>query len=60
MFVRTKRSVGANGEAHQHLQIVRTVRGGKKAHQKLVGALGRRDQRPASGDVDGLLRSLSS
>lgn len=60
MFVRTKRSVGANGEAYQYLQIVRSVREGKKVHQKLVGTLGRRDELLASGELDGLLRSLSS
>jgi hypothetical protein len=60
MFVRSKRSVGANGEAHQYLQIVRSVREGKKVRQKIVGTLGRRDELVASGELDGLLRSLST
>lgn len=59
MFVRAKRSVGANGKAHQYLQIVRSVREGKKVRQKVVGTLGRRDELVASGQLDGLLRSLS-
>ncbi len=60
MFVRAKRSVGANGEAHQYLQIVRSFREGKKVRQKIVGTLGRRDELVASGQLDGLLRSLST
>ena len=60
MFVRAKRGVGANGEAHQYLQIVRSVREGRRVRQKIVGTLGRRDELVASGQLDGLLRSLST
>lgn len=60
MFVRAKRSVGANGEAHEYLQIVRSVRDGKHVRQRVVGTLGRRDELVATGQLDGLLRSIAS
>jgi hypothetical protein len=59
MFVRAKRSVSTNGQAHQYLQIVRSVREGTKVRQKVIGTLGRRDELVASGQLDGLLRSLA-
>jgi len=58
MFVRTKRSV-QNGVTYEYLQIVRSYRDGPRVRQQVVGTLGRRDDVVASGELDGLLRSLS-
>jgi hypothetical protein len=58
MFVRNKRSVGRGGE-YEYLQIVRSYREGGKVRQQIIGTLGRRDQLVASGELDGLLRSLA-
>ena len=57
MFVRTKRSV-QNGVTYEYLQIVRSYRDGPRVRQQVVGTLGRRDDLVASGELDGLLRSL--
>jgi transposase len=58
MFVRVKRSV-AKGAAYEYLQIVRSYREGGKVKQQIIGSLGRRDQLAASGELDGLLKSLA-
>jgi len=58
MFVRNKRSVGRGGE-YEYLQIVRSYREGGKVRQQIIGTLGRRDQLVASGELDGLLKSLA-
>jgi len=58
MFVRCKRSVGRGGE-YEYLQIVRSYREGGKVRQQIIGTLGRRDKLLASGELDGLLRSLA-
>jgi len=58
MFVRNKRSVGRGG-AYEYLQIVRSYREGGKVRQQIIGALGRRDHLVASGELDGLLKSLA-
>jgi len=58
MFVRTKRSV-QNGVTYEYLQIVRSYRDGAQVRQQVVGTLGRRDDLIASGELDGLLRSLA-
>jgi hypothetical protein len=58
MFVRSKRSVGRGGE-YEYLQIVRSYREGGKVRQQIIGTLGRRDQLVASGELDGLLKSLA-
>jgi hypothetical protein len=42
------------------LQIVRTYREGGKVKQQIIGTLGRRDQLLASGELDGLLKSLAN
>jgi len=60
MFVRAKRSVGANGATYQYLQIVRSVREGRRVRQRVVGTLGRKDALLASGELDGLVKSLAS
>src|ERR1700675_1394487 len=52
MFFRIK-SVGS----HQYLQIVHSVREGKKVRQRVLGTLGRFDELKASGRLDALLRS---
>jgi len=58
MFVRVKRNV-SKGIAYEYLQIVRSYREGGKVKQQIIGALGRRDRLVASGDLDGLLKSLA-
>jgi len=58
MFVRVKRNV-SKGTAYDYLQIVRSYREGGKVRQQIIGSLGRRDQLLASGELDGLLRSLA-
>jgi len=58
MFVRNKRSVGRGG-VYEYLQIVRSYREGGKVRQQIIGTLGRRDKLVASGDLDGLLKSLA-
>jgi hypothetical protein len=58
MFVRHKRSVGRGG-IYGYLQIVRSYREGGKVRQQIIGTLGRRDHLAASGELDGLLRSLA-
>jgi len=58
MFVRVKRSV-AKGATYEYLQIVRSYREGGKVKQQIIGSLGRRDQLVASGELDGLLKSLA-
>jgi hypothetical protein len=57
MFVRLKRSV-QNGAAYEYLQIVRCYRDGAKVRQQVLANLGRREELIASGELDGLLRSL--
>lgn len=58
MFVRVKRSV-VKGAAYEYLQIVRSYREGGKVKQQIIGSLGRRDRLLASGELDGLLKSLA-
>ncbi len=57
MFVRTKRS-DRKSYSYEALQIVRSYREAGKVRQQVVATLGRRDQLAASGELDGLLRSL--
>ena len=52
MFFRIK-TVGS----HQYLQIVHSVREGKKVRQRVLGTLGRFDELQASGRLDALMRS---
>jgi len=58
MFVRTKRSV-QNGVTYEYLQIVRSYRDGAKVRQQVLATLGAREALTASGELDGLLQSLS-
>jgi hypothetical protein len=58
MFVRKKRSV-RNGAEYEYLQIVRSSREGEKVRQEVIATLGRADKLLASGEIDGLLRSLA-
>jgi hypothetical protein len=58
MFVRSKSSV-RNGSVYEYLQIVRSYREGGKVRQQVIASLGRRDRLIASGELDGLLRSLA-
>ncbi len=57
MFVRAKRSV-QNGVPYEYLQVVRSYREGPKVRQQVLATLGRRDALTATGELDGLLRSL--
>jgi hypothetical protein len=58
MFVRKKRSV-RSGSEYEYLQIVRSYREGDKVRQEVIATLGRAEKLLASGEVDGLLRSLA-
>jgi hypothetical protein len=58
MFVHTKRS-DRNGVSYEYLQIVRSYRKGGKVRQQVMASLGRKEALLASGELDGLLRSLS-
>jgi hypothetical protein len=58
MFIRTKRSAH-NERTYEYLQIVRSYREGRKVRQQVVATLGRREVLLASGQVDGLLKSLA-
>jgi len=57
MFLRSKRNV-INGVSYEYLQIVRSYREGGKVRQQVIANLGRREALAASGELDGLLRSL--
>lgn len=52
MFFRTKPAKG-----HRYLQIVESVREGKKVRQRVLATLGRLDALQASGQLDRLLRT---
>ena len=58
MFVRVKKS-GAKSNSHEYLQIVESFRDGKSVRQRVIGTLGRLDQLKASGQIDGLVKSLA-
>jgi putative transposase len=57
MFVRLKRSV-RDGHAYEYLQLVRSYRDDGQVRQQVLATLGRRDVLTASGQLDGLLKSL--
>ena len=59
MFVRNKPSVD-RGVVYEHLHIVRSYREGSKVRQRIIGTLGRRDHLVASGELEGLLKSLAA
>ena len=58
MFVRTKRS-DRKDASYEYLQIVRSYREGGKVRQQVVASLGRKEALLASGELDGLRRSLA-
>ena len=58
MFVRIKKS-GSQKAPHEYLQIVESYRDGKSVRQRVIGTLGRLDQLKASGQIDGLVKSLA-
>jgi hypothetical protein len=58
MFIRAKRSVH-NGATYEYLQVVRSYREGPKVRQTVLATLGRREPLIASGELDGLIRSLA-
>ena len=43
--------------SHQYLQIVHSIRDGKKVRQQVLGTLGRFDELKASGRLEALIRS---
>ena len=58
MFVRIKKS-GSKKTPLEYLQIVESYRDGKKVRQRVIGTLGRLDHLKASGQIDGLVKSLA-
>jgi hypothetical protein len=58
MFLRAKRSA-REGTTYEYLQIVRSYRDGEKVRQQVLASLGRRDRLVASGELDGLVKSLA-
>jgi hypothetical protein len=58
MFIRLKRSA-REGRAYEYLQVVRAYRQQGRVRQQVIATLGRRDVLVASGELDGLLRSLA-
>jgi hypothetical protein len=58
MFFRAKKS-GSKHRPHEYLQIVESYRDGKTVRQRVIATLGRLDQLKASGQIDGLMQSLS-
>ena len=58
MFVRIKKS-GSKKAPHEYLQIVESYRNGKSVRQRVIATLGRLDHLKATGQIDGLVKSLS-
>lgn len=58
MFIRVKRSV-QGASAYEYLQIVRSYREGDRVRQQVLASLGRHDRLVASGELDGLVKSLA-
>lgn len=58
MFFRAKKS-GSKHQPHEYLQIVESYRDGSSVRQRVIATLGRLDQLKASGQIDGLMRSLA-
>lgn len=58
MYVRVKKS-GSKNALHEYLQIVESFRDGQTVRQRVIGTLGRLDHLKASGQIDGLVQSLS-
>ena len=54
MFVRTKTTQGRT-----YLQVVENYREGAKVRQKVIATLGRKEELQASGQIEGVLKSLS-
>jgi hypothetical protein len=57
MFLRVKRSV-RDGHTYEYLQVVRSFRDRGRVRQRVLATLGRKDVLVASGELDGLIRSL--
>jgi len=58
MFFRAKKS-GSKSQPHEYLQIVESYRDGTAVRQRVIATLGRLDQLRASGQIDGLMKSLA-
>ncbi|MEJ5187432.1 MAG: IS1634 family transposase, partial [Candidatus Geothermincolales bacterium] len=54
MFIREKTVQGRT-----YLQVVENYREGGKVRQKVIATLGRKEELQASGQIEGVLRSLS-
>jgi len=58
MFFRAKKS-GSKDYPHEYLQIVESYRDGRTVRQRVIATLGRLDHLKASGQIDGLVKSLA-
>ena len=58
MFFRAKKS-GSKDNPHHYLQIVESFRDGKSVRQRVIATVGRMDRLKASGQIDGLVKSLA-
>lgn len=58
VFFRAKKS-GSKLHPHEYLQIVESYRDGTTVRQRVIATLGRLDHLKASGQVDGLVKSLA-
>ena len=58
MFFRAKKSGSKHNPLH-YLQVVESYRDGKSVRQRVIATLGRLDHLKASGQIDGLVKSLA-
>lgn len=58
MFFRAKKS-GSKTQPHEYLQIVESYRDSTTVRQRVIATLGRLDQLRATGQIDGLMKSLA-
>jgi hypothetical protein len=58
MFFRAKKS-GSKENPQHYLQIVESYRDGKSVRQRVIATVGRLDHLKASGQIDGLVKSLA-
>jgi hypothetical protein len=58
MYVRVKK-FKRKDKSREYLQIVKSFRNGKSVKQRVLFSLGRMDHLKSSGQIDGLIQSLS-
>jgi hypothetical protein len=58
MFFRAKKS-GPKDNPYHYLQIVESFRDGKSVRQRVIATVGRLDHLKATGQIDGLVKSLA-